>query len=114
MILSVSVISFVKSENIFIWASILFMTRMGASIVQATSEIYFFTHVKEEDASLLGIFRDMDPLAYIIAPLFATILFLFLPFAYIFPTLACILVIALYFIPKLKHNHEYTLSSTNK
>lgn len=54
----------------------LILTRMGASIIETTSEIYFFTHTKEEDAFLLGVFRDMTP-AYIVAPLVSTAIFIF-------------------------------------
>ena len=45
------------------------MTRVGASMVETISEMYFFTHVREEDAHLLSIYRDMSPLSSFIAPL---------------------------------------------
>lgn len=114
IICSTFIISFVTTKNLAIWAVILFITRVGASIIETTSETYFFTHVKEEDAYLLGTFRDMNPVAYIIAPLIATLVFIFLPFKYLFIVLSLILVIGLYFIPRLKHNHEYPISSQNK
>ncbi len=105
IIISTFIISFITTKNIAIWAIILFMTRVGASFIETTSETYFFTHIQEEDAYLLGIFRDMNPIAYIIAPLIATSIFLVLPFNYLFIVLSLILLIGLYYIPKLKHNH---------
>jgi hypothetical protein len=86
------------------------MTRVGASIIETTSEIYFFSHIKEEEAYLLSVFRDMNPVAYIIAPLISTIIFIFLPFKFLFIILSIILLSGLYYIPHLKHNHENTLS----
>ena len=104
MSISTLVISGVTIKNIALWALILFITRIGASIIETTSEIYFFTHIKEEEAYLLGIFRDMGPLSFIVAPLIGTMVFIFLPFKYIFIVVGIIILAGLYFIPKLKHN----------
>jgi MFS family permease len=106
IISSTFTISLLVTNSLIIWAIILFITRVGASIIETTSETYFFTHIKEEDAYLLGTFRDMNPVAYIIAPLIATFVFIFLPFEYLFIVLSLILTIGLYIIPRLKHNHE--------
>lgn len=111
MSLSTLLIPFIYSKSILIWATILFITRTGASLIETTSEIYFFTHIKEEDAYLLGIFRDMNPVAFIVAPLLATFIFIFLPFEYLFIILGILILFALYFIPHLKHNHENSLSN---
>jgi len=110
MAVSTFLISVIETKTIILWAIVLFSTRVGASIIESTTEIYFFTHTKEEDSSLLSIFRDMNPVAGIIAPLFATIIFLFLPFKYLFIVLSIIILITgLYYIPRLKRNHENTL-----
>ncbi len=104
--ISTFLISFITIKNIALWSLVLFMTRVGASIIESTTEIYFFTHIKEEDAQLLGVFRDMTPVAYIIAPLFATLVFFFIPFKYLFTVLGFILLSSFYYIPHLKHNHK--------
>jgi MFS family permease len=106
MAISTLVIPFITVKSVALWAIVLFLTRTGASIVETASEIYFFTHIKEEEAYLLGVFRDMAPVAYIVAPLFATIIFMFLPFKYLFLVLGIIVLCGLYYIPYLKHNHE--------
>lgn len=108
LIMSISTlsISYVTTLNVAIWAFILFMTRTGATIVEATGEIYFFTHTKEEDAYLLSVYRDMNPVAYIVAPLVGTLIFIFLPFKFLFTILAIIVLAGLYYIPHLKHNHS--------
>ena len=113
MIISTASITFISSISLALWALILFITRVGASIIETTGEIYFFSHVKDEDAYLLGIYRDMLPLAYIIAPLVATAVFLLLPFKFLFIVLGVVMMLGFYLIPKLKHNHENTLSSQN-
>lgn len=114
IILSTASIFFVTTQNIIAWALILFATRTGASIIETTSEIYFFAHIGEEEAYLLSVFRDMNPVAYLIAPLISTLLFVFLPFNYLFLVLSLILISGFYYIPRLKHNHENILPYKNK
>jgi len=109
--LSTLLIAQINTKDILVWAAVLFMTRIGASIIETTSEIYIFTHIKEEETYLLSIFRDMIPVAYIIAPMISTIIFIFLPFKYLFIVLSLILLTGLYYIPHLKHNHEHNLSN---
>jgi len=104
--LSTLCIALISTKSVALWALVLFLTRMGASIIETTSEIYFFTHVKEEDTYLLGVFRDMTPIAYIIAPLVGTLIFIVLPFKYLFIILGIITLTGLYYIPKLKQNNE--------
>jgi len=104
--ISTITISFITSTNIIIWAIVLFITRVGASIIETTGEVYFFSHIKTEDAYLLGIYRDMNPIAYLIAPMCATIVFFILPIKYLFIILGIIMTVGFYIIPKLKHNHE--------
>jgi MFS family permease len=114
MALSTASITFITSHEVIVWSLVLFLTRMGASIVESATEIYFFTHITEEEAYVLGFFRDMTPVAYIVAPLIATTLFLFFPFKYLFIALAGIVLFGgFYYIKKLKHNHEYYLPNQN-
>lgn len=102
--ISTFIVSLITTKNIYLWGLVLFLTRTGASIIETTSEVYFFSHTTEEDAYLLGVFRDMVPVAYIIAPVLATLVFIYLPFNYLFIILSIILLTGLYYIPKLKNN----------
>lgn len=111
---STFLISTTTIKSVLIWGAILFMTRVGAAIIETTSEIYFFTHVKEEETYLLSVFRDMSPVAYIIAPLLGTVLLLYLPFKSLFIILSIFLLSGLYYIPKLMHNHDYGIPNQNK
>lgn len=103
-----------KGTWIYAWAIALFFTRVGASIIETTSEIYFFSHVKEEDSNLLSFFRDMSPLAYLVGPLLGTAILSFINIRYMFFVLGAILLCALYYIPRLKHNHKYEIPNPNK
>ena len=41
----------------FVWMVILFISRIGASLVETMTETYFFKNVQAEDTGLLSIFR---------------------------------------------------------
>lgn len=103
MSLSTIAITFMDTKSIAFWAFILCMTRVGAAMVETVSEMYFFTHVREEDAHLLSIFRDMSPLSYLVAPLLGTAILLFFPFKYLFIILGLFVLSILYYVPRLKH-----------
>ena len=108
IIISIStfIMAGISTQSVIIWGIILFMTRVGASIIETTSEIYLFTYIKEEETYILSVFRDMVPVAYIIAPLISTVIFIFLPFNYLFIILSIILLTGLYYIMQLKHDEN--------
>jgi MFS family permease len=74
----------------WILAATLFMTRIGASIVEVATESYFFRHVKHDDTGSMGFFRNTYPFAYIIAPLLSSVLLKFAPVWSLFMVLGII------------------------
>lgn len=80
------------------WVIVLFVGRCGASTVEAMTETYFFKQIDGHNAGLMGYFRRMRPLAFIIAPLLASILFQFdwFSFEMLFTTLGFVMIGALY------------------
>jgi len=86
LIMGVSTIGLVFiSEPIFwIWATALFITRIGASLVEIMTESYFFKHVDATDTNIMGFYRNTRPIAYIIAPLAATLALALFAFKFLF------------------------------
>ncbi len=72
MAVSTFYIPLISSTHILVWAVVLFLTRVGASFVEITSESYFFKHVNEKNPGLISLFRMARPLAYITAPAVVT------------------------------------------
>src|SRR3972149_2289795 len=64
-------IPFLGSANFFLWAGVLFLTRVGAAMVEAMTEIYFFKKINTEDSEVISFFRNTYPVAFIFAPLIA-------------------------------------------
>lgn len=97
------IIPFITEPTIWLWAFVLFMTRVGAAGIEVMSESYFFKSVKEEDADILGFFRNTTPLSYIIAPLCAIPILLLVPsFEYLFFVLGGVMFYGLYVTIRLK------------
>lgn len=73
--LSTSMIAFVTDHNAWIWAALLFVTRVGAAIVEVMADTYFFKHVDATNTHVITFSRMARPMAYVISPVMATILF---------------------------------------
>lgn len=55
-------------------ATILFMTRVGGAIVEATTEAHFFRKISARDANSVGVYRMTSPLGSLVAPLIGSAL----------------------------------------
>jgi MFS family permease len=96
------IIAGTTSTNIALWAILLLLTRIGASILETTTETFLFKKIKPEDIDALSVFRDMSPLAYLIAPIVATGILYILPFKSIFFILGCIMIGSTVVVNRLK------------
>jgi MFS family permease len=88
---------FVTQNTVFVWASLLFLTRIGASAVESMSDAYFFKHIRSENEEFIGVYRSASPVAYIIAPLVAIAIFYLVPsFKFIFLILGALMFFGVY------------------
>ena len=101
--LSVLVIPLITEPIFWIWALILFTTRIGAATIEVMNESYFFKIVKEEYANEISFFRNAPSISYIIAPLLAvSILFLIPSFKYLFFVLSAVLLVGFFNVLRLR------------
>ena len=102
-ILFTFIIPFIGIPGVWIWAIILFGTRVGAATIEIMSESYFFKEVTDRNADEISFFRNTYPLSFIIAPALAIPVLLLVPsFKYIFFVLAAIMLIGLFISLRLK------------
>lgn len=94
--------SFITLKSFWIWATVLFISRIGASLVEVSVESYFFKQVNQEKSDVIGFFRIARPLSFIIAPLLATLSMQFIPFQYVFIVIGSIMVIGCHYSLGLK------------
>ena len=82
-----------SSAGIVAWMVVMFFSRFGASLVEVTTESYFFKQVKGHDSNLISLFRLTRPLGILVGTLVASITLFFIPFNLAFIVLALIMAI---------------------
>lgn len=85
-------LSFITTADFALWMLVLFITRVGAAIIEVMNEVYFFKQVDGSDTDTISAFRMLIPIAYILGPLVGTILLLLMPMQYIFGILGIIML----------------------
>lgn len=69
---------FIESKNVFVWAAVLFATRIGASLIEVLRDSYFYKRIDQTDVDITDFFRTVRPVAYVIGSLIAApIVFVF-------------------------------------
>lgn len=97
------IIPFITLPIVWLWALILFGTRIGAGTIEVMAESYFFKEVSERNPDEIGFFRNTYPLSFVIAPLVAIPVLIFVPhFKYLFFVLGTILLIGFFFSLRLQ------------
>jgi MFS family permease len=86
-------IGFITTKNFWLWATILFATRIGASFVEITCDTYFFKKVDQGKTDIIGFYRLTRPLSYVVAPIVMALTLQFIPFQYTFIVIGAILII---------------------
>jgi MFS family permease len=93
---------FINSASILVWAAILFLSRTGASLTEAMCESYFFKLVDKQDIDLIGLYRNLAPLGWLIGSLLASAILLILSLKFLFLILEVALFYAVYPSAELK------------
>lgn len=63
------------NSSLWLWAGLLFSTRIGASAVEVMVDTYFFKKVDTRNANIIGFFRIARPLAYMLGSLSLSLFF---------------------------------------
>lgn len=77
-------LSFVETANVFVWAALLLVTRIGAASVESATESYFFKQVSASDSDLIAFFINLHPAAFMVAPLTVVIFLSLFDMRYLF------------------------------
>jgi len=95
-------LSFIESTYFWFWVAILFVTRVGASCIEISTESYFFKHVDGNDAHLMSLFRMLRPVGYLVGPLLGSIFLAVMDFKMIFVSLAVLLFCGIAIVVPMK------------
>lgn len=102
--LATLMVYFVYSQNIWIWALILFMTRVGAALIEVLRDSYFYKQISGYDVDLINFFRTAMPMGYIFSTAISALILIFLPIEFAFILVAIVVFSALYPAWKLVDN----------
>jgi MFS family permease len=94
--------SYLGPASLISYALVLFLTRVGASLVEVCNDSYFFKHVTDQDTTTISVYRNMMPVAYIIGPMLGALLLVFTSYASLFLILAMILFCATIYAFRLR------------
>lgn len=75
---------FITSINIYIWAIILFTTRIGAALLDVLRDSYFYKQIDGSDVDIINFFRTSRSVGYILASVISGVLILFFPLKFVF------------------------------
>ncbi len=90
-------ISYLAGYGVIFWMLLMFVSRIGASLVEVTTESYFFKKVGAEESNLISLFRLMRPLANLLGAFVGSMTLLFLPFQFVFLALAIVMATGVFF-----------------
>lgn len=94
---------FFKEPVMWLWAVLLFITRIGAATIEVMSDAYFFKHIKPENEEFVGVYRSALPLSYIIGPVVAFVIFIFVPsFNFIYLVLGAFMLYGVFLASTIK------------
>jgi predicted MFS family arabinose efflux permease len=102
LVLSLFLFYYIKTPTVGLWAAVLFASRIGAALIEAMKETYFFKIINVEAVSYINIFRATTPLAYVAGSGLAIITLLYFPLNYLFLFLAIIMLSGFGFILSIK------------
>ncbi len=85
-------LSFITTADFALWMLMLFITRIGAAIIEVMNETYFFKHVNSSNSDTISAFRMLSPIAYIAGPAIGSLLILIIPIQYMLGVLGIIML----------------------
>lgn len=96
IIMGISTIYFARlgQASFALYAIVLFLTRMGASILQTMSDSAFFKRVTDADFYIISTYRNMMPVAYIVGPLIGAAIFNLTSYQTMFSLLGVLMLLA--------------------
>jgi MFS family permease len=93
---------FLDNSSIAMWMTAMFLTRVGASFVETTTESYFFKHTQGKDTNIIGLFRITRPLSYVAGAFLGASTLHFFDFHFLFVILGLLMIPGLFFAMALK------------
>jgi MFS family permease len=96
MALSTLSMFFVVSKSILVWGFVLFLTRVGAAMIETLRDSYFYKRIDGDDMDIISFFRTARSTAYIAATAISAMLLIVFPIKGMFIFVTMVILLALY------------------
>lgn len=93
---------FLDNASIALWMTAMFLTRVGASFIETTTESYFFKHTEGKDTNVISLFRITRPLSYVVGPVLGGLTLHYFSFSFLFVVLGLLMIPGLFFAMALR------------
>jgi MFS-type transporter involved in bile tolerance (Atg22 family) len=103
MAASFMLIPFIHEKSLVLWAAVLFVSRIGASIVEVSSESYFFKHINPSNAGFISFFRMTRALPFFVIPPIVGMTLLVADFPFIFFVAGLLMLVGVRYALLLKN-----------
>lgn len=100
--LSTVVCAIINAPIWWLWAGLLFLTRVGAASIEIMKESYLFKKIQLDETGIVALSRINVPLAYLVGPIFASAILYFWAIPYLFLALGLVITIGLKFAWELE------------
>ena len=100
--LSTMIIPFFDIKSFWFWAILLFVTRIGASMIEIMSETYLFKKINDSDIDTLSTYRAIGQFSYMLGPAIASILLIYISINYLFLILGFVVLSGIWFTTRIK------------
>ncbi|MEP7162958.1 MAG: MFS transporter [Candidatus Moraniibacteriota bacterium] len=93
---STTMVGFIDSHSIIVWAALLFFTRIGVAAIEVLRDSYFYKQIDGRDADTIAFFRTARPVANILGALVASVFLIFFPIQGLFFVVVLVAVSGLF------------------
>lgn len=100
--LAVASLSFIPITLIILWGTMFVVTRIGAAMIEITTESYFFKNVDGNDSALVSLFRMLRPLGLLFGSLIGLAIIPAAGLQYLFAFLGAILLVGVTFTLRIR------------
>lgn len=100
--IATALLPFIPATAFVMWGVALFMTRVGASAIESMNDTYFFKKVGPSDTETMALYRMLEPMSYIIAPLLTGLALQFIEVRFVFLILGVIMAFGIPVALRLK------------
>lgn len=90
--LTTAALTLISAPGVVVWSIALLTTRIGAATVEIMTETYFFKHVGKEDVAVVSLYRIVEPVGYVVAPLLFSALLMFIDVRFVFLVLGVLML----------------------